>query len=103
MSLHRSLQLGSQLTRSRSVLTRWERLQRLRQDGKWETGQDIFGLPKVKTLVIKKAPKKAKKVEEGAEAAAAAAGVAPTAAAASAAKGGPAKQAAKPEGGKGKK
>jgi small basic protein (TIGR04137 family) len=85
MSIHKSLKVASKLTRARNVLTRYERLLRLKELGKWdETKDSIFHLPKTKQLVLKKLGKKKKKKEE-AEAAPGAEGAAAAPAAAGAA------------------
>lgn len=81
MSLHKSLVSRDKLARKRSVLTRAERLKVLEEDGRWNEGDSVFGLPKVRTFIARKGAKKKKKEEaaEGAEAAtgeAAAAGAA---------------------------
>ena len=82
MSLDRSLRAANALVRHRNVLTRDERLAKLKEDEKWHEGRSVFGLPKVahrKQSVGGKASK-----EEAAEAAAgapAAAGAAATGAA----------------------
>lgn len=97
MSLDRTLKIRGGLGRTRSVLTRAERIAQLTDEGKFEAQKNSpLGLPKVKVR-HSKAGGKAKK--EAAEAAAGAEGTAPAAAPAAAA-------AAKPEGkaaGKGKK
>src|SRR5262245_5677722 len=85
MSLDRSLKTASSLTRHRNVLTRAERLKRLKDEERWAEDKSVFGLPKVGNRTAK-VGKKAKKKEEGAEGAAApgtpaAAGAAPAAAA----------------------
>jgi len=72
MSLHRSLVAKTALKRHRNVLTRAERIRRLEDEGKWERGQSVFGLPKVRLRKVKAGgkhrgkPTKAK--EEAAEA-----------------------------------
>jgi small basic protein (TIGR04137 family) len=109
MTLHKSLRSASSLKRARNVLSRSERLSMLEDDGRWQEGKSVFGLPKVRSYVMKRRHVKAAKKEEGAEGAVAEA--APAAAAAApagkgAAKGAPAKgapAAAKPAGGKGAK
>jgi small basic protein (TIGR04137 family) len=78
MSIDRSLKLKGALVRHRNVLTRAERLKRLKDEEKWEEGSSLFGLAKVanrKVAVVKKEPKKA----VAAEGEAAAAGTAPSA------------------------
>jgi small basic protein (TIGR04137 family) len=102
MSLHKSLRSHGALARHRNVLTRAERIEKLKELGKWEGDKDIFALPKVShrkvtTKKIKTAAAAAPGAEGAAAAPAAAAGAAaPKAAAAPAAKAAaPAKGAAK--------
>jgi small basic protein (TIGR04137 family) len=52
MSLHKSLKSKDTLVRRRNVLTRAERIERLREDEEWEEGTSVFALPKVKPLII---------------------------------------------------
>jgi small basic protein (TIGR04137 family) len=62
------------MTRARSVLTRDERIKRLKDAERWKEGDSPYGLPKVRVykLAMKKKKKKAKEgEEEGADAAAA--------------------------------
>ncbi len=66
MSVHRSLIPKNTLKRSRNVLTRAERVQKLKEEGRWREERSVFGLPKVSTLKKKK-KSKAKKVVEGTE------------------------------------
>lgn len=47
MSLDKSFKGKSTLARHRNVLTRAERIDRLREIGKWEDGTKPTGLPKV--------------------------------------------------------
>ena len=66
MSIDRSLKLKGALVRHRNVLTRTERLARLKEEEKWEDGNSVFGLAKVanrKVTVSKK--KEAKAAVEG--------------------------------------
>ena len=84
MSLDRSLKSANALIRHRNVLTRAERLEKLKEQEKWDQEkQGVFGLPKVahrKAAVIKAVKEEA---AEGAAVGAAAttqAGVAPAAA-----------------------
>jgi small basic protein (TIGR04137 family) len=95
MTIDKSLKVRRGATSSRSVLTRAERLDRLKETERWKEGDSPLGLPKVRVrkLAMKKKKKKAKEGEEGAEG---------TAAAAAPAKGGAAKGAAA-KGGAGKK
>jgi small basic protein (TIGR04137 family) len=96
MSLDRSLKIQTGLTRSRSVLTRAERLKVLADEERWTDSKSVFGLPKVR----QKKSNLGKKAKEAtpAEGAAAvpAAGAAAKGAAAPAAKGAAAKGAAAP-------
>src|SRR3954454_9176137 len=73
MSLDRSLKSANSLIRHRNVLTRDERLLKLKEEERWNEGKPVFGLPKVahrKAAIAGKAEKEA-----------AAEGAAPTAAA----------------------
>ncbi|MHC4945716.1 MAG: small basic protein [Planctomycetota bacterium] len=49
MSIHKSLVSKAKLQRSRNVWTRQERIEALKKEGKYQEGQSVFGLPKVKT------------------------------------------------------
>jgi len=84
MSLDRSLKSANALIRHRNVLTRDERIVRLKEAEKWQEGRSVFGLPKVanRKQTLAKAAK-----EEAAEGAPAAAGAAAPAAATAPAKG----------------
>ena len=53
MSQHSSLKIGSKDKQHRSVLTRAERIKKLKGKDKWQEGNSIFGLPKVKMLRFK--------------------------------------------------
>jgi small basic protein (TIGR04137 family) len=83
MTMDKSLRVRRGLMRSRSVLSRAERLAELQKADRWKEGDSVLGLPKVRVykLAIKK--KKKKKEEEGAEGAE---GAAPAAAPAADAK-----------------
>jgi small basic protein (TIGR04137 family) len=74
MTMDKSLQIRLGLARARSVLSRDERIQRLKSADRWKEGDSPFGLAKVRVykLAMKKKKKK-KEEEEGAEGAAAAA------------------------------
>ncbi|MDJ0975859.1 MAG: small basic protein [Planctomycetota bacterium] len=74
MSIHKSLKLKNALVRPRSVLTRWERIEKLKEQERWEDGDSVTGLPKVRTKfkirsrkAIKKAEAEAKQAEKDAE------------------------------------
>ncbi|RME76593.1 MAG: small basic protein [Planctomycetota bacterium] len=65
MSLHRSLKVAASLVRARNVLKRGERIEKLEEQGRWSEEKDsIFGLPKTRVLVAKKAGKKKKKKKD---------------------------------------
>jgi small basic protein (TIGR04137 family) len=69
MTMDKSLKTRRGLIRSRSVLTRAERIEKLKETDRWVDGDNPFGLPKVRVykLTMKKKKKK-KEEEEGAEA-----------------------------------
>jgi small basic protein (TIGR04137 family) len=73
MTMDKSLKVNRSLIRSRSVLTRAERIERLKASDRWRDGDSPMGLAKVRVykMAIKKKKKK-KEEEEGAEGAAAA-------------------------------
>ena len=71
MSIDKSLKLKGKLVRPRNVFTRVERIKILKGEGKWEPTMSVFGIPKVKSVKIKrkgKSEKKAAKAEAAAEA-----------------------------------
>ena len=88
MSIDRSLKLRDALVRHRNVLTRAERIDKLKEEEKWGDEQSVLGLPKVGHRKVR-AKKVAKEKEETVEGAVAGAEAAPGAAA-PAAKGAPA-------------
>ena len=67
MSIDKSLKRKAGGVRSRCVLTRVERILKMKENGKWNEGQSPFGLPKtrVQKIVLKK---KVKKEDEAAAA-----------------------------------
>lgn len=72
MSIDRSLKVKGALERHRNVLTRAERVEKLKEEERWEEEQSVFGLPKVAHRKSH-AGRKAKDIPgqvEGAEAAA---------------------------------
>jgi len=69
MSTDKSLKSRDALQRHRNVLTRGERIDRLRQDERWEEGRSAFGLPKVRTIRARRRAKAKAKTEEEAAAA----------------------------------
>jgi small basic protein (TIGR04137 family) len=64
MTMDKSLRIRRGLVRSRSVLTRAERIERLTASDRWEEGDTPFGLPKVRVYKISMKKKKKKKTEE---------------------------------------
>lgn len=103
MTIDKSLRVKRGSTRNRSVLTRVERIARLRQADRWKEGDSPLGLPKVRVrkLTMKKKKKK-KEDEEGAAGAEGGAATAPAAGAAAGAKAPAAGGKAPGGGGKGK-
>jgi small basic protein (TIGR04137 family) len=63
MGIDKSLKRGGRLGRSRNVLKRDERVEKLKADDRWVDGQSPLGLPKVR--VQKLVVGKKKKKEEG--------------------------------------
>ena len=60
MSIDRSLKVKGALTRHRNVLNRAERIEKLKDEERWEDDQSVFGLPKIshrKARVVKKESK----------------------------------------------
>ncbi len=84
MSIDPSLKVKSGQLRARNVLTRAERIERLKKVRKWADGDKVLGLPKVRTVFKQKGKKKVEKPKADAAAAAAAPGGAAAAPAAAA-------------------
>ena len=74
MSVHKSLKSSNAHIRHRSVLTRSERIGVLEEEERWQEGNSVFGLPKVKVQKARKVKKAKKTEEEDAETAVAAEG-----------------------------
>ncbi len=72
MSIHPSLAASEKDKKQRSVLKRTERLKLMQEKKQWKEGDDVFGLPKIKTLRIKIKKEKAEKTAEAAAGAVAA-------------------------------
>jgi len=68
MTIDKSLKVKRGATRNRSVLTRAERLQKLKTADRWQEGDSPLGLPKVRVRKLTLKKKKKKKEEEGAAA-----------------------------------
>jgi len=84
MTIDKSLRVKAGAISNRNVLTRAERIAKLKETERWKEGDSVLGLPKVRVLKLAlKKKKKAAKAEEGAEGAEGAA--APAAAASGAA------------------
>jgi small basic protein (TIGR04137 family) len=69
MTMDKSLKVSKGLIRARSVLTRAERIERLKAADRWKEGDAPFGLDKVRVfkLALKKKKKKKEEGEEGEE------------------------------------
>ena len=78
MTMDKSLHVRKGSTSARGVLTRAERIAKLKEQDRWQEGRSPIGLPKVRVYKMSMKKKKKAKAEEGAEAAA---GKAPAAAA----------------------
>ena len=61
MSIDPSLKVKSGQLSARNVLTRAERIERLKKARKWADGDSVMGLPKVRTVFKQKGKKKAEK------------------------------------------
>ena len=65
MTIDKSLKLKAGSAKMRNVMTRAERLQKLMDTDRWQEGDPVYGLPKVRVPKISlKKKKKAKKTEE---------------------------------------
>ncbi len=69
MTIDKSLKIRRGGSGNRSVLTRIERLKRLKEADRWKEGDSPLGLPKVRVrkLVMKKKKKKKEEEEEEGE------------------------------------
>ena len=70
MTLDKSLKIRKGMLRSRSVLSRGERLAQLKDSDRWSDGDSPLGLPKVRVYKLSMKKKKKKAAEEGDDAAA---------------------------------
>jgi small basic protein (TIGR04137 family) len=65
MTIDKSLKVRAGMMRTRNVLTRAERLAKLRETERWQEGDPVLGMPKVRVQKISlKKKKKAKKADE---------------------------------------
>ena len=70
MTIDPSLRVRAGSIQNRNVLSRAERLQKLKDTERWSEGTSVFGLPKVRVIKLALKKKKKAKAEEGAEGAA---------------------------------
>ena len=64
MTIDKSLKVRRGASSNRSVLTRGERLEKLKESDRWQDGDSPFGLPKVRVRKLQMKKKKKKKEEE---------------------------------------
>lgn len=64
MTIDKSLKVKRGSSSNRSVLTRVERLERLRESSRWEEGDSPYGLAKVRVRKLQMKKKKKKKKED---------------------------------------
>ncbi|TWT57933.1 hypothetical protein KOR42_13010 [Thalassoglobus neptunius] len=64
MSVDKSLRGGGRLARSRNVLKRSERIEKLKEQDRWIESQSPYGLPKVRIVKVVAGKKKKKKKDE---------------------------------------
>ena len=65
MSIHTSLKVSNKLGGHRNVLTRPERLAKLQEEGRRKEGDSVFGLQKVRNIMMVTKKAKKKKDEDG--------------------------------------
>jgi small basic protein (TIGR04137 family) len=66
MTIDKTLKVARGMARSRSVLTRAERLTRLKEVDRWTEGDNPVGLPKVRVYKLSMKKKKKEKKEDDA-------------------------------------
>lgn len=64
MTIDKSLKVRRGAASNRSVLTRAERLARLKETDRWQEGDSPYGLPKVRVRKLQMKKKKKKKEED---------------------------------------
>ena len=65
MTIDKSLKIQRGLIKNRNVLTRVERLEKLKETERWRDGDSLFGLPKVRVQKVSlKKKKKVKKADD---------------------------------------
>lgn len=67
MTIDKSLRVPAGSNRNRSVLTRAERLAKLKEADRWEAGDSPLGLPKVRVVKLTMKKKKKRKEEDEGE------------------------------------
>jgi small basic protein (TIGR04137 family) len=67
VSIDKSLKRKGRLARTRSVLTRDERIKQMKADDRWTDTQSPFGLPKLRVVRLVVGKKKKKKAAEDAD------------------------------------
>jgi small basic protein (TIGR04137 family) len=65
MTIDKSLKVRRGVGGARNVMTRAERLTKLKEQERWKEGDKVLGLPKVRVLKISMKKKKKAKAEEG--------------------------------------
>jgi small basic protein (TIGR04137 family) len=74
VTIDKSLKVKAGAIKNRNVLTRAERIAKLKEAERWKEGDAVLGLPKVRVQKLAMKKKKKAKAEEGAEGATPAAG-----------------------------
>lgn len=65
MTIDKSLKIQRGLIKNRNVLTRVERIAKLLENDRWQEGDSLFGLPKVRVQKVSlKKKKKVKKADD---------------------------------------
>jgi small basic protein (TIGR04137 family) len=64
MTLDKSLRVRAGAIRNRNVLTRAERIAKLQESEKWQDGDSVLGMPKVRVQKISLKKKKKAKAKE---------------------------------------
>lgn len=67
MTIDKSLKVRRGMIANRNVLTRIERIEKLREQDRWSEGDSVLGLPKVRVQKVSLKKKKKVKKEEDAE------------------------------------
>ena len=70
MTMDKSLRVRKGSSSARGVLSRAERITKLKEQDRWDDGRSPLGLPKVRVYKMSMKKKKKAKAEEGAEGAA---------------------------------